>query len=158
MLLFALFIRLQEVDLVEYANLQKIFLVVFFLITAITLVLVFPLMLSQWDLEQRKYDVGKQIADKKERISQIRALLRKTNDPQVKQQLEQEMEELRQQVASLEQEAKTLDEEMKALMDSLEGRRFIGLVLMLPNLIVAGVVTVAGCLRIRSEEEDKLFK
>ncbi|MEM1551492.1 MAG: hypothetical protein QXH03_02335 [Candidatus Bathyarchaeia archaeon] len=142
----------------EYANLQKIFLVVFFLITAITLVLVFPLMLSQWDLEQRKYDVGKQIADKKERISQIRALLRKTNDPQVKQQLEQEMEELRQQVASLEQEAKTLDEEMKALMDSLEGRRFIGLVLMLPNLIVAGVVTVAGCLRIRSEEEDKLFK
>ncbi|MEM2780641.1 MAG: hypothetical protein QW791_07240 [Candidatus Bathyarchaeia archaeon] len=143
---------------VEFATLQKVFLVVFFLITAITLVFVFPLMLSQWDLEQRKYEVGKQIADKKERISQIRALLRKTDDPQVKQQLEQEMEELRQQVASLEQEAKTLDEEMKALMDSLEGRRFIGLVLMLPNLIVAGVVTVAGCLRIRSEEEDKLFK
>lgn len=142
----------------KFASLQKIFFVVFFVITAITLMLVLPVMLSQWDLEQRRYEVGKQIADKKERISQIRSLLRKTNDPEVKQQLEQEMEELRQQVANLEQEMKTLDEEMKAITDSLEGRRFIGLVLMLPNLIVAGVVAIACCLRIRGEEEEKLFK
>lgn len=142
----------------KFASLQKIFFVVFFVITAITLMLVLPVMLSQWDLEQRRYEVGKQIADKKERISQIRSLLRKTNDPEVKQQLEQEMEELRQHVANLEQEMETLDEEMKAITDSLEGRRFIGLVLMLPNLIVAGVVAIACCLRIRGEEEEKLFK
>lgn len=142
----------------KFASLQKIFFVVFFVITAITLMLVLPVMLSQWDLEQRRYEVGKQIADKKERISQIRSLLRKTNDPEVKQQLEQEMEELRQHVADLEQEMETLDEEMKAITDSLEGRRFIGLVLMLPNLIVAGVVAIACCLRIRGEEEEKLFK
>jgi Tfp pilus assembly protein PilN len=143
---------------VKFATLQKVFLVVFFLITVTMIMLVLPVMLSQWNLEQRKYEVGKEIADKRERISDIRSLLRKTTDPQVKQELEQEMEELNQQVKVLEQEAKTLDQEMEALTDLLEERRFINLALLPPNLIIAGVVAVTCCLRIRSEEEEKLFK
>jgi len=144
--------------MVKFATLQKVFFVVFFLITVTTLMLVLPVMLSQWDLEQRKYEVGKHLAEMKERRSQIRSDLRKTNDPQIRQQLEQELANLEQQISNLEQEAKTLDEEMKALTDTLEERRFIGLVLLSPNLIAAGVVTVACCLRIRGEEEEKLFK
>lgn len=138
----------------KFAALQKVSLVIFLLITAITVMLVVPVMLSQWDLEQRKYEVGKQIADMKELRSKIRSDLRKTNDTQLKQQLE----ELERQLAGLEQEAGRLDEEMKALTNSLDGRRFIGLVLLPLNLIAAGVVTVACCLRIRNEEEEKLFK
>jgi len=145
-------------DTVKFATLQKVFLVVFFLITVTTLMLVLPLMLSQWNLEQRKYEVGVQLSDLKERRSQIRSDLRKTKDPQIRQQLEQELDNLNQQISNLEQEVETLDEEMKALTDTLEGRRFIGLVLLPPNLIAAGVVAVACCLRLRDEEEEKLFK
>jgi len=144
--------------MVKYATLQKVFLVVFFLITVTTLMLALPVMLSQWNLEQRTYEVGKHIADMKERRSQIRSDLRKTDDPQIRQQLEQELDNLNQQISKLEQEMKTLDEEMEALKNTLKERRLIGLILLPPNLIAAGVVTIACCLRIRDEEEEKLFK
>lgn len=45
-----------------------------------------------------------------------------------------------------------------ALVIAMQGYRFIGLVLLLSNLAVAGCVAVFGSLRIRDEEEDKLFK
>jgi len=143
---------------VKFATLEKTLLIIFALITIVALGLVVPVLLSKWSLERRIFEIGTRIQEKNRRLNDIASQLPKTNDPQERERLEQEMNAIRQERDSLEEERNALEEEREILVNLLRERQFIGLVLLLSNIIIAGGAAVFGSLRIRDEEEEKLFK
>lgn len=144
--------------MVKFATLEKTFLAIFSLMIIIALTIVVPTLLSKWSLQQQILDVGKCIEKINSDIEELEKLKQQTDDPQKKQALEQEINNLKQQKDNLKQESNDLNDKLSVINDVLQGRQFIGLILLILNLAVVGVVAVFGSLRIRDEEEEKLFK
>ena len=145
-------------NLVKFATLEKTLLIIFALITIVALGLVVPVLLSKWSLERRIFEIGTRIQEKNRRLNDIASQLPKTNDPQERERLEQEMNAIKEERNRLYEEKGILEEEKEILANLLQERQFIGLVLLLSNFIVAGGVAICGSLRIRDDEEEKLFK
>ena len=145
-------------NLVKFATLEKLFLVTFVSLTVAAVGLVVPVLLSKWSLEQRIFEIGTRIVELRPLLSDISKKLRQTNDPQERERLEQEMNAIKEERNRLYEEKEILEEEKEILANLLQERQFIGLVLLLSNFIVAGGVAIFGSLRIRDEEEEKLFK
>jgi len=143
---------------VKFATLEKLFLVTFVSLTVAAVGLVVPVLLSKWSLEQRIFEIGTRIVELRPLLSDISKKLRQTNDPQERERLEQEMNAIKEERNRLYEEKGILEEEKEILANLLQERQFIGLVLLLSNFIVAGGVAIFGSLRIRDEEEEKLFK
>lgn len=130
----------------------------FTLMTIVSLVLVLPVLLHKWSLEHRIFEVRTRIKEIESRMAEIENLLQETNDTLKKQELEQEMNDLMREKSNLELEDSELNGKVQVLDNLLQRRQFIGLILLLSNFAVAGAVAVFGSLRIRDEEEEKLFK
>lgn len=142
----------------KFATLEKVFLITFISITAVALGLVVPVLLSKWSVENRIFEVGTRIVEVRQSLSDISKKLQQTDNPQEKERLKQEMNAIKQERDRLYEEKKILEEEKEVLANLLQERQFTGLVLLLSNFIVAGGAAVFGSLRIRDEEEEKLFK
>lgn len=142
----------------KFATIEKAFLIIFALTTVCAVVLVLPVLLSKWNLEQRIFEIGTQINEINSSLEELEKLLHQSDDPQEKQELMQQIDDLRREKSDLREESDSLNEGLEVLDNELKGRQFIGLILLLSNFAIAATVAIFGSLRIRDEEEEKLFK